>query len=90
MIHNRPAQTTRPNSEPFYLPRVATVRVPGEEHFMDKDRVKGSAQQAKGKLKETAGKVSGDSKLQGEGKADQAAGKVRNTIGGIKDTLKGK
>jgi uncharacterized protein YjbJ (UPF0337 family) len=57
---------------------------------MDKDRVKGSAQQAKGKLKETAGKVSGDSKLQGEGKADQAAGKVRNTIGGIKDTLKGK
>jgi uncharacterized protein YjbJ (UPF0337 family) len=57
---------------------------------MDKDRVKGSGQQAKGKLKETVGKVSGDSKLQGEGKADQAAGKVRNTIGGIKDTLKGK
>ena len=43
-----------------------------------------------GKLKEVAGKVTGDSKLEGEGKADQVAGKVQNTIGGIKDTLRGK
>jgi uncharacterized protein YjbJ (UPF0337 family) len=57
---------------------------------MDKDRIKGAAEQAKGKVKEVAGKVSGDSKLEGEGKADQVAGKVQNTIGGIKDTLKGK
>ena len=57
---------------------------------MDKDRIKGSAEQAKGKAKEVAGKVTGDSKLEGEGKADQVAGKVKNTIGGIKDTLKGK
>ena len=57
---------------------------------MDKDRVKGSLEQAKGKVKEVAGKVTGDSKLEGEGKADQVAGKVRNTVGGIKDTLRGK
>ena len=57
---------------------------------MDKDRVEGSVEQAKGKVKEVAGKVTGDSKLEGEGKADQVAGKVQNTIGGIKDTLKGK
>ena len=57
---------------------------------MDKDRIEGSAKQAKGKVKEVAGKVSGDSKLEGEGKADQVAGKVQNTVGGIKDTLKGK
>ena len=57
---------------------------------MDKDRIKGSAEKAKGKAKEVAGKVTGDSKLEGEGKADQVAGKVKNTIGGIKDTLKGK
>ena len=57
---------------------------------MDKDRIKGSAKQAKGKVKEVAGKVTGDSKLEGEGKADQVAGKVQNTVGGIKDTLKGK
>jgi uncharacterized protein YjbJ (UPF0337 family) len=57
---------------------------------MDKDRIKGAAEQAKGKVKEVAGKVTGDSKLEGEGKADQVAGKVQNTIGGIKDTLRGK
>ena len=57
---------------------------------MDKDRVKGSLEQAKGKVKEVAGKVTGDSKLEGEGKADQVAGKVRNTVGGMKDTLRGK
>ena len=57
---------------------------------MDKDRIKGSAEQAKGKVKEVAGKATGDSKLEGEGKADQVAGKVQNTVGGIKDKLKGK
>jgi len=57
---------------------------------IDKDRVKGSAEQAKGKVKEWTGKVTGDSKTESEGKADQAKGKVRNTVGGIKDTLRGK
>jgi uncharacterized protein YjbJ (UPF0337 family) len=31
---------------------------------MDKDRIKGSAQQAKGVVKEMAGKVTGDAKLE--------------------------
>jgi uncharacterized protein YjbJ (UPF0337 family) len=57
---------------------------------MDKDRIEGSAEQAKGKIKEVAGKVTGDSKLEGEGKADQVKGKIQNTVGGIKDTLRGK
>lgn len=57
---------------------------------MDKDRIKGSAQKAKGKVKEVVGKVTGDAKLEGEGKADKAGGKIRNAIGGIKDTLRGK
>ena len=57
---------------------------------MDKDRVEGAAEQAKGKVKEVAGKVTGDSKLEGEGKAEQVSGKIQNTIGGIKDTLRGK
>jgi len=50
----------------------------------------GSAEQAKGKVKEVAGKVLGDSKLQSEGKGDQVKGKVQNAIGGFKDALKGK
>jgi uncharacterized protein YjbJ (UPF0337 family) len=57
---------------------------------MDKDRIKGSAEQAKGKVKEVVGKVTGDSKLEGEGKADQFKGKVQNAVGGLKDSLRGK
>ena len=57
---------------------------------MDKDRIKGSAEQAKGKVKEWAGKITGDSKTEAEGKADQVKGKVQNTIGGIKDTVRGR
>jgi uncharacterized protein YjbJ (UPF0337 family) len=55
---------------------------------MDKDRVEGSLHQAKGKVKEVAGKVTGDAKLEGEGKAEKTAGKVQNAVGGIKDTIK--
>jgi uncharacterized protein YjbJ (UPF0337 family) len=57
---------------------------------MDKDRIDGSAQQAKGTVKEIAGKVTGDAKLESEGKADKVAGKVQNAIGGLKDALRGK
>ena len=57
---------------------------------MDKDRIKGSAEQAKGVVKEVAGKVTGDKKLESEGKADKVAGKVQNAVGGLKDTLRGK
>ena len=55
---------------------------------MDKDRIQGAAEQVKGKVKEQAGKLTGDQKLQSEGKADKAAGKVQNTLGGMKDSLR--
>ncbi len=57
---------------------------------MDKDRIEGAATQAKGKVKEVAGKIMGDSKTQAEGKADQAKGKVQNAVGGVKDAIRGK
>lgn len=57
---------------------------------MDKDRIKGSANQAKGAIKEAAGKVTGDAKLEAEGKSDKIAGKVQNAVGGMKDALRGK
>ena len=57
---------------------------------MDKDRVKGSAEQAKGKVKEVAGKATGDAKLESEGKAEKIKGKIRNAVGGPKDALRGK
>jgi uncharacterized protein YjbJ (UPF0337 family) len=52
---------------------------------MDKDRVEGAAKQAKGTIKETFGKVTGDAKTEAEGKVDKAEGKVQNTVGGLKD-----
>ena len=58
--------------------------------MVDKDRIRGSAEQAKGKVKEVVRTVTGDSKLEGEGKADQLKGKVQNAVGGLKDTLRGK
>ena len=57
---------------------------------MDKDRVKGSAEQIKGTVKEAAGKAFGDKKLETEGKIDKAAGKMQNAVGGLKDAVRGK
>jgi len=55
---------------------------------MNKDRIEGSYEQAKGKVKEVAGKATGDAKLETEGKADQVKGKVQNAVGGAKDKMK--
>jgi uncharacterized protein YjbJ (UPF0337 family) len=55
---------------------------------MDKDRIEGSIEQAKGKVKEIAGKVTGDTKTEAEGKEQQGAGKIQNAIGGLKDTAR--
>ena len=55
---------------------------------MDNDRIKGMGDQAKGSLKDAAGKITGDSKLQAEGKMDKAKGKVENAVGGMKDSLR--
>ena len=55
---------------------------------MDKNRIVGAAHQAKGAVKETAGKVTGDAKTQAEGAAEKAAGKVQNAVGGAKDTVR--
>jgi uncharacterized protein YjbJ (UPF0337 family) len=55
---------------------------------MDKDRIEGSANQAKGAIKDAAGKITGDTKLQVEGKADKAAGKMQNAVGGAKDAVR--
>ena len=56
---------------------------------VDRDRVAGSAEQAKGSIKEGVGNVLGDAKLKAEGRIDKAEGQAQNTAGGIKDTLRG-
>ncbi|KAA0578704.1 CsbD family protein [Azospirillum sp. Sh1] len=55
---------------------------------MDKDRIKGSIKQVTGNIKEMAGKILGDNKVEAEGKAEQVEGKVQNAVGGLKDTAR--
>jgi uncharacterized protein YjbJ (UPF0337 family) len=56
--------------------------------FMDREHIKGTAEKAKGSIKDTAGKVSGDKKLQSEGKLEKAKGSAHNVAGDIKDAVK--
>lgn len=55
---------------------------------IDDDRVRGSAKNLGGKLKEGLGNLTGDAKLKGEGQADQIEGQAQNAIGGIKDSAR--
>ncbi len=69
----------------MFRKRSVTSRTTGVSH----DRVAGSAEQAKGSVKEGVGSLIGDTKLQAEGRADKVEGKAQNTWGGTKDTLRG-
>lgn len=55
---------------------------------MNKDRIEGVVKQATGTVKEAAGKILGDGKLQSDGKAEKAAGTIQNAVGGVEDALK--
>ena len=55
---------------------------------MDREHVKGAADKAKGAVKDAAGKLMGDKKLQAEGKFDKAKGAAHETAGDIKDAAR--
>jgi len=55
---------------------------------MDREHVKGTADKVKGTIKDTAGKLTGDEKLQSEGKLDKAKGSAHNVAGDVKDAVK--
>ena len=56
---------------------------------MDREHVKGTADKVKGQIiKDTAGKVTGDKKLESEGKLDKAKGSAHNVAGDLKDAVK--
>jgi uncharacterized protein YjbJ (UPF0337 family) len=52
-----------------------------------KDQVEGKFHEVKGTLKETAGKLSDNPKLEGEGTGERIAGKVQEKIGQLKKVL---
>jgi uncharacterized protein YjbJ (UPF0337 family) len=55
---------------------------------MDKEHIKGAADKVKGAVKDTVGKVTGDTKMQAEGKLDKAKGSARNAVGDVKDAAR--
>ena len=55
---------------------------------MDREHVKGAADKVKGAVKDTAGKMTGDKKLQAEGKIDKAKGEAHKVAGDVKDAAR--
>ncbi len=55
---------------------------------MDREHVKGMADKAKGAMKDAAGKVTGDKKMQAEGKFDKAKGEAHKVAGDVKDAAR--
>ena len=55
---------------------------------MDKEHIKSAADKAAGTVKEAAGKVTGNQKLEAEGKFDKAKGEVREVVGDAKDAAR--
>lgn len=50
----------------------------------NKDELKGKAEQAKGAVKETVGRVLGDREMEAEGERDQAQGQVNEKVGEVR------
>src|SRR6266446_1818858 len=55
------------------------------ENTMDREHIKGATDKAKGAIKETAGKMTGDEKLRAEGKIDRAKGAAHKAAGDMKE-----
>jgi uncharacterized protein YjbJ (UPF0337 family) len=55
---------------------------------MNKDQVKGRAEEAKGKVKEVAGNILGDDEMELEGNLEKNVGKVKAGFGDLKDDIK--
>lgn len=54
----------------------------------NKDQVKGAARQAKGAVKEAAGKATGSKETQARGQAEKHGGKTQKAVGDVRDKLK--
>jgi uncharacterized protein YjbJ (UPF0337 family) len=59
-----------------------------QEPSMNRDQVKGTSEQAKGKVQEVAGKAVGNKNLETKGQANQVAGKIQGAVGDTKEQIK--
>ncbi len=55
---------------------------------MNKDQIKGRVSEAKGKIKEVAGDLVGNEKLEAKGKAQKILGKAKAKYGDVKQDVK--
>lgn len=55
---------------------------------MDKDRIEGKVDKAKGFVKEKAGQLVNDPDLEAEGTTDRLKGEIKDTIGKAKDKVR--
>jgi uncharacterized protein YjbJ (UPF0337 family) len=62
--------------------------MPKEEFVMDREHIKGTADKAKGAIKDTAGKMTGDKEMEAEGKLDKAKGSAHKATGDLKDAVR--
>ncbi|MCY0930073.1 CsbD family protein [Streptomyces sp. H27-H1] len=54
----------------------------------DEQKSEAKVEQAKGKIKEIAGRMTGNERMEGEGRGEQAKGDVREAKEKIKDAFK--
>jgi uncharacterized protein YjbJ (UPF0337 family) len=55
---------------------------------MDKDRVKGTMDDAAGRAKRQVGEWTGDTQTQVEGATQQVKGKIEKAVGNVKDAVR--
>jgi uncharacterized protein YjbJ (UPF0337 family) len=58
----------------------------GHDHY--EDEAKGAGKQVKGKIKEAAGVLTDNERLEAEGKLEKTEGRAQEKIGGMKRDLK--
>lgn len=56
---------------------------------MSTNRIEGAAKEAAGSIKQAAGKLVGNEKLQVEGAVEKSAGTVQNAVGKAQDQIAG-
>ena len=57
------------------------------DHSSLKDRIKGKFHQVNGKMKETAGRLFGNQKLEAEGRKENLSGKIQDKIGQVEKVI---
>jgi uncharacterized protein YjbJ (UPF0337 family) len=55
---------------------------------IDKNKVKGEAEQFKGKVEQAIGKATGSDEIRARGMVDEAKGKARETVADVKSEAK--